>query len=564
MSAIPLFTEPAGFIRLTPLNLDAKKAFNDVSLLMEDTNMPPALHHPRQFMTLEPWEVSTSSCEHSLALSEAGTGTESEGTEFEAPSISTELRYQGYYELSLSMRPNLPQVGWIIGKGRWNTQSRTFLPNGQVDLMLAPVTDLSYKYGVVGKHASIFFDANGSLFVRVLNTRRPDVQLGEEVFSSGARMITSTKQLLSFGNLSYMLSFTVEDQETFQSNLRIYFTSYLARPVPPPDMSATPTPWDVVIEGWVCKGTVGAGAYGVVRATKNKSTGEMAASKFVTRNTKNWPSVANEIRIFDQLPQHVRKLHNMLLMALTNSNWQCRLLRKCGVYYERGDRWLQGPSDEEDERYGSPARPETVLLVFQPYARLSLHDLLLSKISTNSCLILRQLLEGVHALHSAGFIHRDIKPANIGVVQFEGQNIDIVILDYGQTIAKRIWNTRDGHAGTSGYQAPEMLLENQEYGSSVDIWACAIVGLKLFAPGVKRWTDPHKDEIYIRNLIALMGEMDSGLPQHLLGQMLCWEPAKRISAADALLHPCFSSMLISPPAGDITDSTPPYPKRIRG
>ena len=57
--ARPPFIQRASYVHLTPLNLEAREAFNDVALLakksVERITQDPKLQHPAKFMFIEPY-----------------------------------------------------------------------------------------------------------------------------------------------------------------------------------------------------------------------------------------------------------------------------------------------------------------------------------------------------------------------------------------------------------------------------------------------------------------------------------------------------------------------------
>jgi len=186
-------------------------------------------------------------------------------------------------------------------------------------------------------------------------------------------------------------------------------------------------------------------------------------------------------------------------------------------------------------------------LISTPFARFDLSQpLFIAQHPAIHLATFYQILQGVAALHDAGFIHRDIKPANIGVVKQTADYIEIVILDYGETVHQSTCDSKPGTVGTIPYLAPEM--EAMIYGKEVDIWACGVVGLMLFwSMGKNSWFRVVNEQVKWQEVLTKL--KSSGFPstsvQMLLVQMLEWDPTNRITAVNALVHPCFATLKIN-------------------
>ncbi|MCX4239268.1 serine/threonine-protein kinase [Paraliomyxa miuraensis] len=85
---------------------------------------------------------------------------------------------------------------------------------------------------------------------------------------------------------------------------------------------------------------------------------------------------------------------------------------------------------------------------------------------------LRQLAEGVHAIHRAGLLHRDIKPSNVLVTEPQGR---VVLLDFGlvRQHDDKLDMTDDGAVlGTPLYMSPEQAMGEREQLGPPSDWYC--------------------------------------------------------------------------------------------
>ncbi|CCI41222.1 hypothetical protein ABG067_000354 [Albugo candida] len=183
--------------------------------------------------------------------------------------------------------------------------------------------------------------------------------------------------------------------------------------------------------------------------------------------------------------------------------------------------------------------------------------------------LLYQLLRGLAFSHSRGVMHRDLKPQNL-LVSLSGK---LKIADFGLARAFSIPVRKYTHeVVTLWYRAPEILLGQEIYAPPVDIWSVGVIFAEMLTKKPLFPGDSEIDQIY--RVFRLLGtpdeivwpgvtklrdyaptfpkwkkrDMQQVFPQLdedgicLLEALLRYDPAKRVSAKEALRFPYFDDL----------------------
>ncbi len=178
---------------------------------------------------------------------------------------------------------------------------------------------------------------------------------------------------------------------------------------------------------------------------------------------------------------------------------------------------------------------------------------------------LYQILDALAYCHSKKIIHRDLKPQNILLTK----NLKIKIGDFGLARVFSIpIRPYTKEVLTLWYRAPELLLGINEYSTPVDIWSVGCIFAELVikkplfkgdcefeqimkiysilgTPKIEDWNEivnlpyySNKFPNFSAKKIEEIVKLDAnGI--NLLKSMLQYDPNKRITAKQALLHPFF-------------------------
>uniref|UniRef100_A0A3Q3BER7 calcium/calmodulin-dependent protein kinase n=1 Tax=Kryptolebias marmoratus TaxID=37003 RepID=A0A3Q3BER7_KRYMA len=248
------------------------------------------------------------------------------------------------------------------------------------------------------------------------------------------------------------------------------------------------------------------GAFSVVRRCVKKSTGQEYAAKII--NTKKLS--ARDHQKLEREARICRMLKHPNIVRLHDS------ISEEGFHYLVFDLVTGGELFED--------------IVAREYY---------SEADASHCI--NQILESISHIHQHDIVHRDLKPENL-LLASKMKGAAVKLADFGLAIEvqgdQQAWF---GFAGTPGYLSPEVLRKDP-YGKPVDIWACGVI-LYILLVGYPPFWDEDQHKLYQQIKAGAYDfpspEWDTVTPEakNLINQMLTINPAKRITADQALKHP---------------------------
>ncbi|KAA6379112.1 MAG: putative protein kinase, partial [Streblomastix strix] len=159
--------------------------------------------------------------------------------------------------------------------------------------------------------------------------------------------------------------------------------------------------------------------------------------------------------------------------------------------------------------------------------------------------LMKQILEGMRAFHSSGLVHRDIKCDNILLHSPPGSGrVYVKISDFGFAKQVDLNNKQTYLAGTVPFMSPEQFHEIPIITQKVDIYAIGITFYKIithkYPVNERNFKEQQKKMARLKN-IERPPEIKDNILWDLLSRLLEFDPNKRITAAEALQHPYFTS-----------------------
>jgi len=281
---------------------------------------------------------------------------------------------------------------------------------------------------------------------------------------------------------------------------------------------------------WYIGETLGKGGYSWVKKGFDKKTGKCVALKFMAKADESWAKEQSK-QVVTEI-ESLKQIRHPNVMKLYAYNLNARY-----------------PTKKKE-------KIDTVLLVLEFAPGGEIFDILYYTSALEPVLArtyLRQSIFGLEACHNAGVAHRDIKPQNLLL----DRRFNIKLTDFGlskvfESDADAVMKTT--YVGTRGYQAPELLLD-QQYDLQCDVFSMGVV-LFILITGYPPFEQAHYSDRWFRPLTKSNPGPDTAKfwknhvgcsisddadCKDLLQRMLCAKPADRITIKEMKAHPWFTA-----------------------
>ncbi|EEF51085.1 calcium-dependent protein kinase, putative [Ricinus communis] len=250
---------------------------------------------------------------------------------------------------------------------------------------------------------------------------------------------------------------------------------------------------------------LGWGRFGVIRACRDKVTGDVLACKSIAKDRlitlDDVRSVKLEIEIMTRLFGHPNVVN--LEAVYEEDNDVHLLMELCAG----------GELFHQLEKLGK----------FSEY---------------DAQVIFRHLMQVVQYCHDNGIVHRDLKPENI-LLATKSSLSPIKLADFGLATYIKPGQNLHGTVGSPFYIAPEVLIGG--YNQAADLWSAGVI-LYILLSGMPPFWGKTKSRIFDAVRAADLRfprdpwDQISASAKDLITGMLCVDSSKRLTAAQVLAH----------------------------
>ena len=254
---------------------------------------------------------------------------------------------------------------------------------------------------------------------------------------------------------------------------------------------------------YTIRGTVGEGAFSVVKLVYHNPTREFCACKIVPKSRINTPGLQQRFELEIRINQ---QLHHPGIVQIFD------LLKDENNYY--------------------------IVMEFCPNGELFQFIVDRQRLSEPDAQpIFRQILETLEYIHSMGVSHRDMKPENLLIDQVG----HLKISDFGLSRFLNNQGLVDTPCGSPCYASPECISGKSYDGVTTDVWSSGVI-LYAMLTGQLPWTKRNQTQLFqqIKKGEYSIPDYLSPECQDFIRKLMTVDHKQRITIQEAYRHPWMS------------------------